>query len=357
MLIGIRTDANETIASGHITRCLAVGDAMEQKGADVLYLVSDRASAAFLELQGKPYVCLDSRWDDYGDGVDRLLEVMESRAVSALIVDSYYASPEFFALLRGRVKTVYIDDLGAAVYPADMIVNSSIAARRMPCVGMYGRTGTRLLLGCRYAPLRAEFGCRETADSPVEASPARGRDILMTTGGSDPLSLTPTLAAAFLASPALRETTLHIVAGRYCRSREALSGIARQQNIVLHHDVWDMAAMMRRCRAAVSAGGTTLYELCACGVPAAGIAIAGNQLPGLLEFHRRDLVRYCGDAREDAARCAQKALREITSLLADDALCAAISEKQRRTVDGRGAGRIAGAVLRLAKGAGQLLTC
>ncbi|MCD8398441.1 MAG: hypothetical protein LUD12_14900, partial [Lachnospiraceae bacterium] len=60
-----------------------------------------------------------------------------------------------------------------------------------------------------------------------------------------------------------------------------------------------MKSLFDRADLVVSAGGTTLYELCACGVPTISYAIADNQLKNVYFFQKLNLIDYAGDARHD----------------------------------------------------------
>ena len=48
-LIYIRTDANSTIATGHMMRCLSVANACLQKGMQVCFVVSDTESKSVFD--------------------------------------------------------------------------------------------------------------------------------------------------------------------------------------------------------------------------------------------------------------------------------------------------------------------
>ena len=71
----------------------------------------------------------------------------------------------------------------------------------------------------------------------------------------------------------------------------------------LHENVTDMAALMASCDLAISAAGTTLYELCAVGIPAVSYSFADNQLPSSLAFANVGAVPYAGDLRMDTESC------------------------------------------------------
>ena len=72
--------------------------------------------------------------------------------------------------------------------------------------------------------------------------------------------------------------------GRFNPNREKLEQYASEQNnVVLHCDVKDMAGLMTACQLAVTAGGTTIYELSVLGVPFVCFSYAENQ-EGLTEW-------------------------------------------------------------------------
>ena len=53
-----------------------------------------------------------------------------------------------------------------------------------------------------------------------------------------------------------------------------------------------MSEVMKYCDIAITAGGSTMYELCACGVPMITYAFADNQLPGVEGFEKLGVARY-----------------------------------------------------------------
>ena len=58
-----------------------------------------------------------------------------------------------------------------------------------------------------------------------------------------------------------------------------------------------MADLMLQSTIAVSAGGSTLYELCACCVPTVTLSYADNQLGNVKGFDSRGLMDYAGNVR------------------------------------------------------------
>ena len=60
-----------------------------------------------------------------------------------------------------------------------------------------------------------------------------------------------------------------------------------------------MSDYMRTCELAVSASGTTLLELCACGIPTICFSFADNQMEFAASMDNYGAVCYVGDAREE----------------------------------------------------------
>ena len=70
-------------------------------------------------------------------------------------------------------------------------------------------------------------------------------------------------------------------------------------NAVLHINEHNMSALMQKCDIAISAAGSTLYELCATGIPAITYTLADNQLIAAEQFDKQGIMLSAGDCRDD----------------------------------------------------------
>ena len=101
-----------------------------------------------------------------------------------------------------------------------------------------------------------------------------------------------------------------------------------------------MSALMLKCDIAISAAGTTLYELCACGIPTVSFSFADNQILPTETFGEKALMLNAGDSR----RCESffESLNEKLSLLIGDCkLRQEMSRSMQSVIDGNGACRVA----------------
>ncbi len=164
-------------------------------------------------------------------------------------------------------------------------------------------------------------------------------NILITTGSTNKNRLLERLVDICLhAAP---QAELSVVVGKMASYEGVLTA-----NVSVLHNVSDMAALMGNADLALSAAGSTLYELAVVGVPTVAIAMTENQSLNAAGFEELDLgpvFRYeegcffgeCGDLTSTVSR-----------LSADrDARCS-MSERASSIVDGRGAERLAQALLR-----------
>lgn len=118
-------------------------------------------------------------------------------------------------------------------------------------------------------------------------------------------------------------------------------------SIRIYQDIPDVYRMMHCCDLGVSAGGTTLTELCACGVPTIAFVMAENQRYGVEVFAKKGLVRYAGDIQKDGSAVTAKIISEVIKLKDDYILRKTMGEKGKEVVDGKGAERIAKGIAKL----------
>jgi spore coat polysaccharide biosynthesis predicted glycosyltransferase SpsG len=108
-----------------------------------------------------------------------------------------------------------------------------------------------------------------------------------------------------------------------------------------------MYPLMSRCDLALTAAGQTLYELAALGRPAVAIEMAANQRPQLAALQQAGTVIAAGAATDqDIADCAATRLAELAR---DRVSLSRMAAAGRALIDGRGARRVAEAVLARAR--------
>lgn len=192
--------------------------------------------------------------------------------------------------------------------------------------------------GSAYTPLRRQFSaCSYHVWDTV-------RDLFISTGGTDPFNIAGGLLKRLTASARWKNVTFHVLTGPMHVHRAGLLNMAQADGrIVLCEGVQDMASLMASCDLAFSAGGTTLYELCAVGVPSVSYTMADNQIPGVLAFSQAGLIPYVGDVRNhpDFFGSAMAALEDLMSV---PAARRSQSARMKMAIDGAGADRIAEAL-------------
>lgn len=352
-MVVIRADANSKIGMGHVMRCLSVADALLKRGEEVLFVTADDTPVPLLTKKGIPYCVLHTDYADMEAELPELWEVLRELPQGAespdaalpqkntsILVDSYYVTEKYLAALKKRITTIYMDDIYAFSYPVDMLINYNIYGEEMGYEKDAAFADTKLLLGTEYVPLREEFSAGEQQRTAANCG------ILITTGGSDSFNLAGQLLTEAMKYDALKEKEYHVVSGSLNPHIGELQALAQKhENIHIHCNVTNMAELMAESKVALSAGGSTLYELCAMGVPVIAFSFAENQERLVQTFVKRGIAQYGGNYRTDGNKMIQNTIAGLETLLEDENLRTEYREKARTLVDGKGADRIAEAIL------------
>jgi len=347
-MIIFRTDANPHIATGHLMRCLTIAHACQSIGLPPCFVLADTVSLEMYEKlcteQTYPVEILNSRYDTPDTELPAFMELIARKKAGSVLVDSYFVSAAYLAALKAHTRVIYMDDLNTFPQaedtppcPVDMLIDYGAKAAYTPQDEMAEeKPSPKRLLGPSYAPLRAEFcDVSYTVREQIE-------NVLVTTGGTDKAGMTGQIIAEVRESLGAG-VTCHVVVGAMNRYREELSQRAAiDPRIILYEDCKNMAALMQKCDLAISAAGSTLYELCAVGVPTICFVVAENQRANALGLSSRRAVVYAGNAAEVAvAEGAAFFTPHIHALAADFPRRRALSLRMKSIVDGRGAARIA----------------
>lgn len=290
MMILFRADGNPDIGTGHIMRCLSLADALQEQGWEITFITAEPYFQRLIQTRGYPCTVLGTAYDRMEEELSIFLPIIERERPELVILDSYFVTSQYMEAIRNISRLLYIDDLNAFDYPADAVVNYNIYGPELP----YPQNKT-YFLGPQYAPLRKEFqglSQRNTKD--------RVENVLVSTGGTDQYHVA-LHCAEYLREHLPRENMIfHFVLGAMNRDIVQLEQIAEDFSFIkLHRQITNMCSLMLQCDAAISAAGTTLYELCACGVPTVTYILADNQIEGAKGFQRNGLMSCAGDVRVD----------------------------------------------------------
>lgn len=348
-MIYFRVDGNKHIATGHVMRCLAIALELKEKGENCTFIVADNYSENIIQSNGFPSICIESKWNNLECETDKLIKLVKKLKIEKLIIDSYFVRESYLTELKKLVKIIYIDDLNLFQYPVDILINYSINYPKFNYKARYKQEATKLLLGSKYVPLRKEFSHLQEDKLGLNKNPKKQvKKILITTGGSDPYNFTGKFLDKIVAHEPYKDIIFHVVVGRYNEHMEKLEDIKnRYPNIILHTNVTKMSKLMINCDIAISAGGTTLYELCACGTPSICFAFVDNQLEGAEAFGKSDIIPFVGDIRGNIEIVISRILDKINKLIQSDSLRLNYSIKMRELIDGNGAVRIAEEIIKL----------
>lgn len=332
-MIGFRVDANEKIATGHLMRCIAIAKACEKRGEQVLFFLAEKKETQRLEALGFSYVVLETDWQNMEGEMGCLVAQIGENSVNWLVVDSYQATKKYLEVLEQSVKILYVDDYGRERYDVSAVLNYNPWVRERGVLDLYQGGKTQLLLGGDYIPLREEFSGINEGE--------REQAVLITTGGTDAYNVAGKILLECLGKEPWQEICFHVIIGSMNEHQEELEILAEKYpSVFLHKNISNMSHYMRRCRVAVSAGGTTLYELCACGIPTVCFSFADNQKWGTEAMGRQDVMIYQGDARTEKDLAANIA-ESVLDLMKDGEKREKYAGRMRQLVDGKGARRIA----------------
>lgn len=337
-MLYIRVDANEIIATGHVMRCLAIADAVKEIGGEVTFLTADETGSRLIEERGYEVICLHSKWNALEEELPYLLGIIEKEGVAKLLIDSYQVTPKYLETLNSHTQVLYLDDLDAFAYPCSRIINYSAYAKNCS----YGTNAMGIhILGCAYMPLRKAF-----QELPPKEIANRIEHILVLTGGSDVYHFGKQFLSMFLKGSWLANTSLTIICGAFHEDYEELCEMARdKEKIYIKRNVSDIEYDMQEADVAISAGGTTLYELCACGTPTISYLLADNQRSNVEVFQDMGLIPYCGDIRTD--KVLEKIFEQLQQWKHSRVERTEISANMQKLVDGKGARRLAEKILSL----------
>ena len=362
--IVFRTDASARIGGGHVARCMALGQALASRGAEV-HLISRNlpprmrellvegtdtklhelpepcGAAAALRDEGEPLG--HAHWLPVTQKADAVqtIEILRGLApVEWLVVDHYALDARWEGEIAPHADAILaFDDLGDRDHCCDALLDQNFFldaearyAGRVPA-------HAELMLGPRYAPLRPEFA---EARGRVRERTGELARIFVCFGGFDGAKQTERALDAIDAA-GLEGVAVDIVTGSdHPHHREIAERCAACPGYRLHTDTANVAELMLPADLAIGASGIMNWERAALGVPAIITTVAENQEPVARDLAADRVSIYLGDAhawRSETLTALLRGLQGAPSLLR------ALAARTASLTDGDGARRVAARLL------------
>lgn len=332
-VIVFRTEGDTQVGLGHVVRSLALARRLSPPARCVFIMgtrddpVLDKVTAA-----GHEVACLRP-----GATPEEAAEAIARQTPQAAVIDLPGRADDR-ALRRAAPLLVVIDDLGLAERDADLVINGTLVQQFRD----YPRGGeTQFLLGPTYIILGDEFA---RCGAQPRGFPRVARTAVVSMGGADQRGLTPRVLEALGTVEAIERCL--VVVGPMCGDAGAVRRAADASRLACRvvTDPPHMAPLLYGADLAVTCGGMTLYEAAAVGTPAIALPQVEPQMTEIEEFAQRGAaLPVAGDLEPDLTDLAAAA----RGLAANLTQRKEMSRCARALVDGRGAQRVAVAILDL----------
>lgn len=345
----IRSDAGVAVGMGHLMRMLALASGCRKIGLAVTFVVTDIPGSVVKKIRdaGCDLVTITAKAGTCEDA-DATYHVADQCDADWMVLDGYCFDDEYQQRAKpDDVMLMVVDDFGHAKhFHADMLLNQNAYA---DATQYHLIPNTKILCGIGYTMLKPEFGECETN----EARTVRGKakNILVTMGGSDLENYTLPVMQALSQVDACRQSPVVVdcVIGSHFKHEELLRNFERESafDFRIHRNVDRMDVLMRNTDLAITAGGSTCYELAKLGVPAIAIPTADNQVPVVKDLSKRNtLLRFkASQVNREASQDQPNVLSKFIKALIDDAAQRQkMSDAGKSLIDGLGVNRVARAM-------------
>lgn len=332
-----RADASAAIGTGHVHRCLGLGDELKVRGHGVTFVCRSEPGHLIALVRDRGFECtVLPAGIDPGEDAGGTLAAIEARGapVDWVVVDHYGLDATWESVVGRKARRLFvIDDLADRPHDSDVLLDASHGEDATSRYDGLLPARTRLFLGPRYIPLRREFFGRQQ----IPRSPRPVQRILMTFGGNDPLDMTG-LALRALDHPDFAAVAIDVTVGTSNPRLEEVRRLAGDMpRVTLHVQHPRPSVLMDAADLCLGAGGTTSWERCYLGLPSLIVVLADNQREIAERLDRMGIVRSLGDGTkltvEDLRTAVQSAIGDRDWQLAS-------SRAGQALVDGGGLARM-----------------
>lgn len=265
--VAIRADGNKNQGLGHVARCVSLAQELIFNNFKVLFLIDDDTYIIdFLNKHNLEFKPLITKYLNLE--IKETKKIIKDLNIDLLITDSYNLNDSYFKEMKNTVKyLVSIDDTNLYDYISDIVINYNIYAHNL---NYKFNSETKYLLGCNYCLFRKEF-----QENDYISINKTCKNVLITMGGTDVNNYTYTILNYL---DEFNDMNFNVVVNEKFNNLNKLKSLASyKSNINLIFNPDNMKSIMIKNDIAISASGSTAYELLSLSIPSILIIQADNQ--------------------------------------------------------------------------------
>ena len=356
--VSIRVDASARMGTGHLKRCLALAQELEQAGAEVSLVVRaiDPVAAQVLahtawavkwlsvpagQAASRPSSAEDpphASWAgvSWQQDASETIDALRAQPPDWLVLDHYAFDARWHQRVTNALgaRLLVIDDTADRPLAADALLDHNWHADHHAKYAGRVLKRPRWLCGPRFALLSSAY-----RDAPRYKPQADVRSIGIFMGGTDPGGISARVLATCRETGFAGEIEIATTSANP-HLAQLQATCATSQPVHLTIDAPDLASFFARHDLQIGAGGGATWERCCIGAPTIALALADNQtavVPALAQLGAVRAASLPGSALKDTPP-----LTKVLIDLLDDAQARArLAERAATLVDGRGAQRVA----------------
>lgn len=326
MNVFLVTECINNSGLGHLTRCLSLYHAFEEKNITPKMIIN--SDVVPREVLGRVNI-LQFNWLK---NKNRLYKILERADV--VVMDSYLAGGDFYRTISRLAKVpVYFDDNKRLFYPSGIVINGALNAEEL---NYPAKDDIRYLLGRQFIPLRKEFW-----DVPKKKINEKIKTILVTFGGSDERNLTPKVLK-YLSEYDPDLFKMIIVGSGFKNVKEIQKATDPKTRLVHHPNGHALKKAMLESDLAISAAGQTLYELLRIGVPPITVQVIENQANNIKGLTKAGAIAYAGSWEEEQTN---QNIRSLMKKLEDIRIREKMGAIGKKLIDANGSRNIVKEIL------------
>lgn len=310
--IAIIADAQKSTGVGHLIRSLELAQKLKlnQKNILIIFLIDNKIMETIIDDKFPTYFLHSNneldKSNSYNFNNEELIysreltikKFLEMNTIDMLIIDSFNVNKKIFKSLHKLVKKiVYFDSFAKESFNVDVIINANYNAEYLAYKTIYPKA--KLLLGVDYFLLRDEFLNQAKKKIQIKAT-----SVMINTGGSDQYGVTLKVLKMLLKTKKFQNYQINIIINdTYKNTAKILNLKKLHKNIHLYSSLNSknklitykkISDVMRESDMAITAAGTTLYELISMRIPSIAFTVSNNQERLARDLYHDNYIEFLG---------------------------------------------------------------